>query len=84
MGQLHKQESFGELSALLQLPFTCTVVAGEEVEAAIIQGKDLRGKHRIIISCNCDDILVVDHMTRVDIFHHVVRTLKEEQVCDVP
>ncbi|XP_014383924.1 PREDICTED: cyclic nucleotide-binding domain-containing protein 1 [Myotis brandtii] len=42
MGQLHKQESFGELSALLQLPFTCTVVAGEEVEAAVIQGKDLR------------------------------------------
>ncbi|XP_036193394.1 cyclic nucleotide-binding domain-containing protein 1 [Myotis myotis] len=42
MGQLHRQESFGELSALLRQPFTCTVVAGDEVEAAIIQGKDLR------------------------------------------
>ncbi|EPQ16492.1 Cyclic nucleotide-binding domain-containing protein 1 [Myotis brandtii] len=78
MGQLHKQESFGELSALLQLPFTCTVVAGEEVEAAVIQGKDLRGKHRLVFSCNCDNILVVDHVTRVDIFHSLVRTLKEE------
>lgn len=45
MGQLQRQESFGELSALLQLPFTCTVVAGAEVEAAVIQDKDLHGKH---------------------------------------
>ncbi|XP_027993629.2 cyclic nucleotide-binding domain-containing protein 1 isoform X2 [Eptesicus fuscus] len=42
MGQLQRQESFGELSALLQLPFTCTVVAGAEVEAAVIQDKDLQ------------------------------------------
>nr|KAF6326186.1 cyclic nucleotide binding domain containing 1 [Pipistrellus kuhlii] len=41
MGQLQRQRSFGELSALLQQPFTCTVVAGADVEAAIIQDTDL-------------------------------------------
>ncbi|XP_016054437.1 PREDICTED: cyclic nucleotide-binding domain-containing protein 1 [Miniopterus natalensis] len=44
MGQLQKQESFGEISALLQAPFTCTVIAGEEVVLAVIEDKDLRGK----------------------------------------
>lgn len=46
MGQLQKQESFGEISALLQAPFTCTVIAGEEVVLAVIEDKDLRGKYR--------------------------------------
>ncbi|KAM8784503.1 cyclic nucleotide-binding domain-containing protein 1 [Rhynchonycteris naso] len=41
MGQLKKQESFGEISVLLQVPFTCTVITGEQVEMAIIEDKDI-------------------------------------------
>ncbi|XP_012499000.1 PREDICTED: cyclic nucleotide-binding domain-containing protein 1 [Propithecus coquereli] len=41
MGKLQERESFGEISVLLQVPFTCTVVTGKEVEMAIIEDKDL-------------------------------------------
>ncbi|XP_044919059.1 cyclic nucleotide-binding domain-containing protein 1-like [Mustela putorius furo] len=41
MGRLKEKESFGEISVLLQVPFTCTVVTGKEVEMAIIEDKDL-------------------------------------------
>uniref|UniRef100_A0A452E2F2 Cyclic nucleotide binding domain containing 1 n=1 Tax=Capra hircus TaxID=9925 RepID=A0A452E2F2_CAPHI len=41
MGRLNEKESFGEISVLLQVPFTCTIVTGEDVEMAIIEDKDL-------------------------------------------
>ncbi|KAL4670842.1 hypothetical protein H8959_003551, partial [Pygathrix nigripes] len=41
MGQLKEKESFGEISVLLQVPFTCTVITEKEVEMAIIEDKDL-------------------------------------------
>nr|XP_025726315.1 cyclic nucleotide-binding domain-containing protein 1 [Callorhinus ursinus] len=41
MGRLKEKESFGEISVLLQVPFTCTIVTGKEVEMAIIEDKDL-------------------------------------------
>ncbi|XP_020771356.2 cyclic nucleotide-binding domain-containing protein 1 isoform X3 [Odocoileus virginianus] len=41
MGRLNEKESFGEISVLLQVPFTCTVVTGKDVEMAIIEDKDL-------------------------------------------
>nr|XP_035922835.1 cyclic nucleotide-binding domain-containing protein 1 [Halichoerus grypus] len=43
MGRLKEKESFGEISVLLQVPFTCTIVTGKEVEMAIIEDKDLFG-----------------------------------------
>ncbi|XP_074175202.1 cyclic nucleotide-binding domain-containing protein 1 [Rhinolophus sinicus] len=39
MGQLNEKESFGEISVLLQVPFTCTVITGKEVEMAVIEDK---------------------------------------------
>nr|XP_045751552.1 cyclic nucleotide-binding domain-containing protein 1 [Mirounga angustirostris] len=45
MGRLKEKESFGEISVLLQVPFTCTIVTGKEVEMAIIDDKDLFGKY---------------------------------------
>ncbi|XP_032325800.1 cyclic nucleotide-binding domain-containing protein 1 [Camelus ferus] len=45
MGTLQEKESFGEISVLLQVPFTCTVVTGNGVEMAIIEDKDLFGKY---------------------------------------
>ncbi|XP_008585940.1 PREDICTED: cyclic nucleotide-binding domain-containing protein 1, partial [Galeopterus variegatus] len=41
MGRLKEKESFGEISVLLQEPFTCTIITGREVELAIIEDKDL-------------------------------------------
>lgn len=44
MGKLKERESFGEISILLQSPFTCTIITGREVEMAIIEDKDILGK----------------------------------------
>ncbi|KAI5948204.1 Cyclic nucleotide-binding domain-containing protein 1 [Manis javanica] len=41
MGKLNEKESFGEINVLLQVPFTCTIVTGNEVEMAIIEDKDI-------------------------------------------
>ncbi|XP_037658524.1 cyclic nucleotide-binding domain-containing protein 1 [Choloepus didactylus] len=41
MGKLQEKESFGEISVLLQVPFTCTIITGKETEVAIIEDKDL-------------------------------------------
>uniref|UniRef100_A0A2K5QHZ8 Cyclic nucleotide binding domain containing 1 n=1 Tax=Cebus imitator TaxID=2715852 RepID=A0A2K5QHZ8_CEBIM len=41
MGKLKEKESFGEISVLLQVPFTCTIITKKEVEMAIIEDKDL-------------------------------------------
>lgn len=71
MGQLQRQQSFGELSALLQQPFTCTVVAGADVEAAVIQDTDLHSKHAV-----CSSLwppLFVEHLTGEDTVHGQVR-----------
>ncbi|XP_033614864.1 cyclic nucleotide-binding domain-containing protein 1 [Fukomys damarensis] len=41
VGKLKEKESFGEISVLLQVPFTYTIVAGKDVEMAIIEDKDI-------------------------------------------
>lgn len=43
MGTLNEKESFGEISVLLQVPFLCTLIAGSEVELAIIEDKHILG-----------------------------------------
>ncbi|XP_036997278.2 cyclic nucleotide-binding domain-containing protein 1 [Artibeus jamaicensis] len=48
MGQLKKQESFGEISVLLQDPFPCTVITGDKVEMAVIEDKDLLGRYKSV------------------------------------
>uniref|UniRef100_A0A8I3PBU9 Cyclic nucleotide binding domain containing 1 n=2 Tax=Canis lupus familiaris TaxID=9615 RepID=A0A8I3PBU9_CANLF len=50
MGKLKEKESFGEISVLLQVPFTCTIITGKEVEMAIIEDKDLFDKilHQVV------------------------------------
>ncbi|XP_006880622.1 PREDICTED: cyclic nucleotide-binding domain-containing protein 1 [Elephantulus edwardii] len=44
MGTVKEKESFGEISILLQVPFSCTVITETELEAGIIEDKDLLGK----------------------------------------
>ncbi|XP_051011860.1 cyclic nucleotide-binding domain-containing protein 1 [Acomys russatus] len=41
MGKLKEKTSFGEISVLLQSPFTCTIITGQEVEMTIIEDKDI-------------------------------------------
>ncbi|XP_072459727.1 cyclic nucleotide-binding domain-containing protein 1 isoform X2 [Notamacropus eugenii] len=41
MGKLQEKESFGEISVLLQIPFTCTIITGSEVELGIIDAEDM-------------------------------------------
>ncbi|XP_074062609.1 cyclic nucleotide-binding domain-containing protein 1 [Macrotis lagotis] len=42
IGELREKESFGEISVLLQLPFTCTVITGSEVELGVIEAEDIQ------------------------------------------
>lgn len=72
MGKLNEKESFGEISVLLQVPFTCTIVTGKEVEMAIIEDKDLFGKYIHVFYT----ILFDEFLTIMDIFHRNIRTLK--------
>ncbi|XDB56934.1 hypothetical protein AB1E18_010392 [Capra hircus] len=53
MGRLNEKESFGEISVLLQVPFTCTIVTGEDVEMAIIEDKDLHVYYCCIFHSLC-------------------------------
>ncbi|KAM4865410.1 cyclic nucleotide-binding domain-containing protein 1 [Thomomys bottae] len=41
IGRLKEKESFGEISILLQVPFTCTIITGTEVEMAVIEDADV-------------------------------------------
>ncbi|XP_069847909.1 cyclic nucleotide-binding domain-containing protein 1 isoform X2 [Dipodomys merriami] len=41
VGRLNEKESFGEISILLQVPVTCTIITGTEVEMAIIEDEDI-------------------------------------------
>lgn len=70
MGTLKEKESFGEISVLLQLPFTCTIITGEEVEMAIIEDKDIFGKY-IHLFCT---ILFDEFLISMNVFHRIIRT----------
>lgn len=60
MGKLNEKESFGEINVLLQVPFTCTIVTGNEVEMAIIEDKDILGKYINVFYVNCYTILFAE------------------------
>ncbi|XP_075861459.1 cyclic nucleotide-binding domain-containing protein 1 [Microcebus murinus] len=64
MGELKERESFGEISVLLQVPFTCTIIAGKEVELAIIEDKDILGKCINVFYFNCYTILLDEFFKR--------------------
>ena len=74
MGRLKEKESFGEISVLLQVPFTCTIITGKDVEMAIIEDKDLFGK---CINYFISTVILFDQcLTIVDIFHRQVGAVK--------
>ncbi|XP_043544068.1 cyclic nucleotide-binding domain-containing protein 1 [Chiloscyllium plagiosum] len=43
MGKLQEKESFGEISIILNKPFTCTIITATKVELGVISASDLRG-----------------------------------------
>lgn len=56
MGRINEKESFGEISVLLQVPFTCTVIAAESVEVAVIEEEDLLGNYLRVFLNSCHAI----------------------------
>nr|XP_048693199.1 cyclic nucleotide-binding domain-containing protein 1 [Caretta caretta] len=48
VGQLHEQQSFGEVSILLQTPFTCRVVTATDVKLGIIDASAILGLDMVI------------------------------------
>ncbi|KAG6932638.1 cyclic nucleotide binding domain containing 1 [Chelydra serpentina] len=45
VGHLHEKQSFGEVSILLQTPFTCRVITATDVKLGIIDASDILGKY---------------------------------------
>ncbi|XP_069456451.1 cyclic nucleotide-binding domain-containing protein 1 [Ovis canadensis] len=76
MGRLNEKESFGEISVLLHIPFTCTIVTGEDVEMAIIEDKDLHGTYINAFYFNYSATLFDKFLIRVVIFHRQIRILR--------
>ncbi|XP_048452366.1 cyclic nucleotide-binding domain-containing protein 1 isoform X1 [Rhincodon typus] len=42
MGKIQEKESFGEISIILNKPFTCTIITATKVELGVISASDLR------------------------------------------
>ena len=76
MGRLNEKESFGEISVLLQVSFTCTIVTGKDVEMAIIEDKDLHGKYINAFYFNYSAILFHKFLIRVVVFYRQIRILR--------
>lgn len=76
MGRLNEKESFGEISVLLHIPFTCTIVTGEDVEMAIIEDKDLHGTYINAFYFNYSPTLFDKFLIRVVVFHRQIRILR--------
>ncbi|XP_046314609.1 cyclic nucleotide-binding domain-containing protein 1 [Marmota monax] len=82
MGTLKKNESFGEISVLLQVPFPCTVIAGTEVEVAIIEDKDILGKkldqltQQLMIQTAKTTF---DHLTEEDVKNEYLKKTKQKE-----
>ncbi|XP_070239002.1 cyclic nucleotide-binding domain-containing protein 1 [Bos mutus] len=76
MGRLNEKESFGEISVLLQVPFTCTIVTGKDVEMAIIEDKDLHGKYINAFYFNYSAIVFDKFFIRVVVFHRQIHILR--------
>ncbi|XP_034615474.1 cyclic nucleotide-binding domain-containing protein 1 [Trachemys scripta elegans] len=48
VGQLHEKQSFGEVSILLQTPFTCRVITATDVKLGIIDASAILGLDMVI------------------------------------
>ncbi|XP_032746270.1 cyclic nucleotide-binding domain-containing protein 1 [Rattus rattus] len=82
MGKLKERESFGEISILLQSPFTCTIITGREVEMAIIEDKDILGKSLDPLT---KELMIqtakptFGHLTEEDVKNEYIKKVQEKE-----
>ncbi|XP_076691886.1 cyclic nucleotide-binding domain-containing protein 1 [Callospermophilus lateralis] len=80
MGTLKKNESFGEISVLLQVPFPCTVIAGTEVEMAIIEDKDILELDQLTQQLMIQTAKTTfDHLTEEDVKNEYLKKTKQKE-----
>ncbi|XP_051054398.1 cyclic nucleotide-binding domain-containing protein 1 [Phodopus roborovskii] len=82
MGKLKEKESFGEISILLQDPFSCTIITGGEVEMMIIEDKDILGKSLDSVT---KELMIqtakptFGHLTEEDVKNEYVQKVQEKE-----
>ncbi|XP_031222397.1 cyclic nucleotide-binding domain-containing protein 1 [Mastomys coucha] len=80
MGQLKEKESFGEISILLQEPFTCTIITGREVEMAVIEDKDIHALDPVTKELMIQTAKpTFEHLTEEDIKCKYIKTVQEKE-----
>ncbi|XP_041512688.1 cyclic nucleotide-binding domain-containing protein 1 [Microtus oregoni] len=82
MGKLREKQSFGEISILLQDPFTCTIITGGEVEMTIIEDKDILGKSLDPVT---KELMIqtakptFGHLTEEDVKNEYIQKVRERE-----
>ncbi|XP_038966884.1 cyclic nucleotide-binding domain-containing protein 1 isoform X7 [Rattus norvegicus] len=80
MGKLKERESFGEISILLQSPFTCTIITGREVEMAIIEDKDILALDPITKELMIQTAKpTFGHLTEEDVKNEYIKKVQEKE-----
>ncbi|XP_040597260.1 cyclic nucleotide-binding domain-containing protein 1 isoform X2 [Mesocricetus auratus] len=80
MGKLKEKESFGEISILLQDPFSCTIITGGEVEMMIIEDKDI-----LALDSVTKELMIqtakptFSHLTEEDVNSEYIQKVKEKE-----
>ncbi|XP_027295543.2 cyclic nucleotide-binding domain-containing protein 1 isoform X1 [Cricetulus griseus] len=80
MGKLKEKESFGEISVLLQAPFSCTIISGGEVEMMIIEDKDI-----LALDSVTKELMIqtakptFGHLTEEDVKHEYIQKVQAKE-----
>ncbi|GAB1287604.1 Cyclic nucleotide-binding domain-containing 1 [Apodemus speciosus] len=80
MGKLKEKESFGEISILLQAPFTCTIITGREVEMAVIEDKDIHALDPVTKELMIQTAYpTFGHLTEDDVKNEYIKKVQDKQ-----
>ncbi|XP_076780084.1 cyclic nucleotide-binding domain-containing protein 1 isoform X2 [Arvicanthis niloticus] len=80
MGKLKEKESFGEISVLLQAPFTCTIITGQEVEMAVIEDKDIHALDPVTKELMIQTAKpTFGHLTEEDVKSEYIKTVQDKE-----
>ncbi|XP_059109880.1 cyclic nucleotide-binding domain-containing protein 1 [Peromyscus eremicus] len=80
MGKLREKESFGEISILLQTPFTCTIITGREVEMTIIEDKDILALDPVTKELMIQTAKpTFGHLTEEDVKNEYIQKVQEKE-----
>ncbi|KAM7319932.1 hypothetical protein ACRRTK_021615 [Alexandromys fortis] len=80
MGKLREKQSFGEISILLQDPFTCTIITGGEVEMMVIEDEDILALDPVTKELMIQTAKpTFGHLTEEDVKNEYIQKVRERE-----